>query len=88
MAHFYVSCRGGGNAVHRLGGAAGGVTATAASYNGSISIRCWQKDGTDWARVAMGKWEGTGTDRVLYDGPINATGTAATFAKKPKSPKR
>jgi len=71
MAHFYVSCQGSRGSVHRLGGAAGGVRATLASYQGSISVYLSHKNGVDFVRIERGSWGGTGDNGTIYNGPVN-----------------
>jgi len=71
MAHFYVSCQGSRGGVHRLGGASGGVRATLASYQGSISVRLYHRDGVDFVHVSASTWQGAGDPREIYNGPID-----------------
>jgi hypothetical protein len=84
MAHFYVSCQGSRGSVHRLGGAGGGVHATLASYQGSISVRLYHRDGVDYVRVYAGTWSGVGDERKIYDGPVNRKMPARIAAARKK----
>jgi hypothetical protein len=73
MAHFYGQVQGSGGAVHRLGGASGGMHTIAASWEGAVHVRLYHKDGRDFARVFVTSWEGSRTqERTLYDGAIKS----------------
>lgn len=70
MAHFYGTLQGNRGEGTRAGSKDSGLTATAASWQGAVEVRLYEKDGTDYARVSLRRWYGAGTERELYDGPV------------------
>jgi len=72
MAQFYGSVRGQRGAATRLGGKASGLDVTAASYEGAVKVRLFHNGelGENWALVELAPWQGSGSSRVLYHGPV------------------
>jgi len=77
MAHFYGMLKGSRGRATRCGTRTSGMDTTAASWDGAVSVSLYERDGRDYARVALTPWHGRGTSRVLYDGPVNGD-TVAT----------
>jgi hypothetical protein len=72
MAHFYGDVSGrSSTTASRLGTARSGLTVRAASWQGSISVQLYEKDGVDYANVIMKPWHGVGNFKVLYSGPVS-----------------
>lgn len=71
MSHFYGKLQGKSpKTLTRCGTAKSGLTATAASWSGAVQVTLHVWDGVDYACVSLIPWEGKGTERVLYVGPI------------------
>src|SRR3989442_13191521 len=72
MAHFLAAIQGHRGEASRLGTKKSGLDATAASWQGSVSVRLWHdaKTGRDMARVSLEPWHGSGVSRGLYYGPV------------------
>lgn len=45
--------------------------AYAASWRGGIEINTFVKDGTPWAEVSFMSWQGEGSRRMIYRGPMS-----------------
>jgi hypothetical protein len=71
MAHFYGELRGSRGEVTRLGTKASGLRTMAASWEGAVVVRLWDRDGVDMATVSLRPHHGAGVHRVLYDGPVS-----------------
>jgi hypothetical protein len=71
MAHFLGALRGARGPASRLGTKSSGLTVTAASWQGAVETDLYERDGIDFARVALKPWHGSGTSKVLYDGPVS-----------------
>ncbi len=71
MAHFYGLLKGRRGEATRCGTKASGMSVTAASWEGAVKTTLFIRDGVDYAEVALVPWQGTGTDRVLYCGPVS-----------------
>jgi hypothetical protein len=71
MSHCYGVLNGSRGEATRCGTKSSGMTATAASWQGAVSVSLYERDGIDYARVSLTPWQGAGTDRVLYDGPVS-----------------
>lgn len=70
MAQYLGQVQGQRGQATRLGSAKSGLDVTAASWQGAVAVRLYEKDGVDMARVMLTTWHGAGTNRVLYDGPV------------------
>jgi len=71
MAHFYGTVRGQAiNGVSRIGSKKSGLETTAASWQGSVEVILYERDGEDWTRVYLRPWHGHGSNKQLYNGPI------------------
>lgn len=76
MARMYGSVQGSRGSVHRLGGQS--MRTLAASWQGAVTVRLYVKTTgkgktlvqTDMALVCLGTWNGQGTEKVLYHGPV------------------
>jgi len=71
MAHFYGEVEGGRGEATRLGTRNSGLRTLAASWQGSVTVRLYARDGCDMARVELAPHRGKGADRLLYDGPVS-----------------
>lgn len=71
MAHFYGVMEGNGKQVTRCGTRALGIKTTAASWQGSVRVYLYEKDGEDYALVQLEPWHGEGTNQTLYRGPVS-----------------
>lgn len=71
MAAFYGVVRGARGKVTRCGTPASGLSTEAASWQGCIRVEVYVRGkGPDMCRVTMIPWEGKGTLKLLYAGPI------------------
>lgn len=71
MAHFYGSVQGGRGKTTRTGTRISGLTTKAASWEGAVETKLYERDGADWARIQLVPHFGNGTFRTLYDGPVS-----------------
>ena len=73
MAHFIAEIEGARGPASRLGSKQSGIRATAASWEGAVSviIRHDERTGQDMATVRLREWHGRGSDKLLYDGPVS-----------------
>jgi hypothetical protein len=85
MAHFYGKIQGQRGRASRLGSKASGLDVTAASWQGAVSITLRERDGIDYATVELVTWNGAGTNRVLYDGPVDGAGVNDEGGKEEQS---
>ena len=73
MARFMGTVQGGRGLTSRCGHI--GMETYCASWAGAVRCKAYvNDDGTDCVRVELTPWEGAGTYRLLYDGPINGEG--------------
>ena len=80
MAHFRGTIQGGRGEASRLGHKSSGLSVTAASWQGKVTIWLYEKDGVDYARIALAPHSnGAGICRELYDGPIGGEKDKAGF---------
>jgi hypothetical protein len=71
MAHFYGVVSGRGRTTSsRVGRKNTGLRTVAASWQGAVRVRLYERDGFDRAFVELTSWHGAGVSRVLYDGPV------------------
>jgi len=71
MAHFRGTIRGGRGLSSRLGTKNSGLATRAASWQGAVEVTLTERNGVDWAEVALVHHHGAGTMRTLYDGPVS-----------------
>ena len=71
MAHFYGTLKGNRGEASRLGTKASGIRTTAASWEGAVQVLLTHEDGVDTAYVSLIPWNGKGTNKVLYSGPVS-----------------
>jgi len=73
MAQFYGSIKGSRGGASRLGTKASGLDITAASWQGAVRVSLWHDEaaGVDMAEVALDLWDGEGSQRTLYRGPVS-----------------
>jgi hypothetical protein len=76
MAHFYATIEGNRGQVSRMGTANSGIISYTASWEGSVRVQLRHNPdtGVDEALVSLEPWQGRGTSRVLYDGPVGGGG--------------
>jgi hypothetical protein len=70
MAHFYARIAGRRGPASRLGTRSSGIEATAASWQGAVRVRLYERDGVDMADVSLIPWHGNGRHVALYSGPV------------------
>ena len=70
MAHFYGRLKGARGEATRCGHKSSGLYIAAASWQGSVRVTLYERDGIDYATVYLDPWQGIGTHRVLYEGPV------------------
>jgi hypothetical protein len=72
MAHFYGTVNGRAHTqASRLGTRNSGLRTVAASWHGAVAVDLYERDGCDFAQVSLIPWQGNGTTRVIYDGPVS-----------------
>lgn len=71
MAHFYGMLDGSRGPASRCGTKASGLHVTAASWDGAITVRLYECDGQNFARISFQGWHGGGRDLTIYNGPVN-----------------
>jgi len=71
MAHFYGVLNGSHGEATRCGTKSSGLTTVAASWAGAVQTCLFVRDGIDYAEVSLREWQGNGTSRVLYCGPVS-----------------
>lgn len=76
MAHFIGTVKGGRGEASRLGHKATGLRTVAASWQGAVRVELYTRDGKDFAHVYLMPWQGAGTRRELYDGPVSGAPNA------------
>ena len=78
MAHFYGTLKGTRGEATRCGGKGSGLVTYAASWEGAVRVDLSHDPvtGRDRARVTLTPWQGRGTERLLYDGPIHPDATS------------
>jgi hypothetical protein len=74
MAHFYGTVQGQRGRASRLGSKQSGLDVTAASWQGAVSVTLREVDGVDHATISLIQWNGAGTRRIIYDGPVSGAG--------------
>lgn len=80
MAHFIGKLEGARGPASRLGHKGSGLRVVAASWNGAVKTTLYHndRDGKDYAIVALIPWHGKGVSRILYEGPVDAPDPSAT----------
>lgn len=78
MAHFYGSIQGARGEATRLGHRSSGLTTKACSWQGAVSVRLYERDGTDYACVELTTHNGAGVNRELYNGPVSGSPVKVT----------
>lgn len=75
MAHFYATIQGSKGEASRMGGKESGIKSATASYQGCVrvSLSYDEKTGKDIANVTLDYWNGAGTSRTLYFGPVDGS---------------
>lgn len=72
MAHFYGTVDGRARTIAtRTWTRKSGLRTIAASWEGAVNVCLSDQDGTTHVVIELIPWEGCGTRRVLYVGPIN-----------------
>lgn len=73
MAHFYGTLQGSRGQATRCGAQSSGLQTVAASWEGSVHVRLFYdaEKSCDMATVSLEPWNGVGTSRVLYHGPVS-----------------
>jgi hypothetical protein len=71
MARFYGSLQGNRGEATRMGTARSGLSTYTAGWDGAVRVVIEDRDGVDYVTVQLTKWQGSGTYRLLYEGPVN-----------------
>ena len=72
MAHFRGTICGHRGVASRLGTKGSGLETKAASWQGAVGVQLYAQNGVDMARVSLTTHHGAGTNRLLYDGPVDS----------------
>ena len=82
MAHFYGNLKGSRGEATRCGTASSGLTVSARSWGGSITVELEERDGRTFCHLFAR--DGSGTHgKLLYSGPISAIVNASHLAPVP-----
>jgi hypothetical protein len=78
MSHFYGKVMGSRGEATRCGDATSGLEATAAGWQGAVTVKVWQNPaGEDYFIVSLHPWKGSGGKTVtLSMGRLNSDDTA------------
>lgn len=81
MSHFYGKLQGARGEATRCGNKHTGLEATAAAWGGCVETTLWHDEaaGVDMAEVRLARWQGRGSSRILYRGPVNPDEDQATL---------
>jgi len=73
MAHFYGTVDGRSRTEGtRCGTRSSGLRTVAASWAGAVQVNLYiDENGADCCEIRFIRWEGCGTDKLVYDGPID-----------------
>ena len=73
MSHFYGTLKDHRGEATRCGTKSSGITTQTASWAGAVEVAAWHDEKADVDMVEVGfiPWNGSGTRRILYRGPIN-----------------
>ncbi|KKL80373.1 hypothetical protein LCGC14_2005410 [marine sediment metagenome] len=72
MSHFYGTVTGSAvTAATRRGTKDSCLVTEAASYQGCVQVFLYEKNGRDYAEVSLKPWQGCGSNRLLWEGPID-----------------
>lgn len=69
MARFRATIQGSRGEASRLGHQ--DLSANIASWQGAVAVYLFRKGDEDWAHVHLTTHHSAGTNRLLYDGPVN-----------------
>lgn len=69
MAHFYGNLKGSRGMATRCGTASSGLTVSARSWGGSVTVTLEERDGRTFAHLFTRDGSGTG-GRLVYSGPL------------------
>ena len=84
MSHFYGTLKGTRGEAARCGSKSSGITTTAASWAGAITVRLWQDEtGRDCFSVEQIPWRGRGERRSIAFGYVGEAPNGATLEPKP-----
>jgi hypothetical protein len=73
MAHFYGTLQGCRGEATRCGSKDSGMSTYCASWEGAVHCEAFidPDTGMDWVTVTLTPWQGRGTSKLLYSGPIS-----------------
>lgn len=73
MSHFYGTLKGSRGEASRCGTKKSGVTTYTASWDGAVRASAWfdAESGLDMVDVSLVTWQGRGSSKLLYRGPIS-----------------
>jgi hypothetical protein len=86
MSHFYGTLAGCRGEATRCGSKESGITTHAASWDGAVRARVYDRNGVGWTTVELVPWHGSGKNRLLYDGPVS--GKRRNASSNPRKRKR
>ena len=72
MSQFYGTLKGSRGEASRSGSKSSGITTYAASWAGAVRVCVYEdSEGREMARVELVRWQGRGSERKLYHGPVS-----------------
>lgn len=73
MSHFYATIKGNKGEASRCGSKDSGIVSYTASWEGAVRTTLYYNEQAkrDYAVVSLVPWQGEGTVKVLYDGPVS-----------------
>lgn len=83
MSHFYGILQGNRGEATRCGSKDSGMETYCASWDGAVRCMAYvdEETGQDFVRVELTQWQGRGTYKVLYNGPISGKSDALERVK-------
>lgn len=72
MSHFYGTMKGARGEATRCGTRASGMSVTAASWQGAVTVELWHDEvsGRDYYRVFLRSWHGRGESKFIEEGTL------------------
>ncbi|MGE0576123.1 MAG: hypothetical protein AB7F22_07675 [Reyranella sp.] len=84
MAHFRGTVQGIRGQASRLGSKASGLEITANGWDGGVTVRLYERNGKDWARITLTGGSGySGAQFDIFNGPIDGEARAVLLRTRP-----